>query len=164
MEPIVNHRGEGRATWMLNGLVVTKALRSETGGAYGLTENIVTPQSVPPMHIHSDEEEAFYILEGELEFVLDGEKVHAGPGSYTMIPRGVAHAFRVLTDSARMLVIASAAGGEPTNGGLASFYDMIGEPAPAHVLPEPSDPNPAELIPAATHHGITILPPSKPER
>ena len=160
MDPIVSHAGDGPGTWMLNGLVVTKALRSETGGSYGLTENTVTPRSVPPMHVHADEEEAFYLLEGEIDFLVDGEVINARPGTFTMIPRGAPHTFSVLTEQARFLVIASAGGGEPTNGGLASFYDTIGEPAPSHVLPEPSDPNPAQLVPVAAQHGITILPPA----
>jgi mannose-6-phosphate isomerase-like protein (cupin superfamily) len=45
-------------------------------------------------HVHSDEDDAFYIVEGELTFVLDGEDVKAPPGTFVLIPPGVEHAFR----------------------------------------------------------------------
>ena len=80
METIVRHRNEGDATWFLNALVVTKADYTETGGAYYLMEHLFTAASNPPVHIHQDEEEAFYVLEGELEIEVDGVTSVARPG------------------------------------------------------------------------------------
>ena len=108
METIVRHRNEGDATWFLNALVVTKADYTETGGAYYLMEHLFTAASNPPVHIHQDEEEAFYVLEGELEIEVDGVTSVARPGSFVLAPSGLPHAFRVLSDTARVLSISSA--------------------------------------------------------
>jgi len=158
MELIVRHRDEGRATWTLNGLDITKASAAETGGAYGLMEQLVTAAANPPMHIHTDEEEAFYVLDGELELEVDGAVARATPGTYALVPRGAAHTFRVLTDTARVLVLASAPGGAP-GGGVAEFFEAVGEPAPAPVLPAPTAPDPEVVVATGGRYGITFLPP-----
>src|SRR5262245_2204235 len=104
---IVRHRDEGEATWFINGLMHTKAGNAETGGAYCLMEHLLTSAANSPVHVHTEEEEAFYVLDGEIEFEVDGEVSIATPGTYALVPRGAAHAFSVLTDTARVLVIAS---------------------------------------------------------
>ena len=81
-------------------------------------EHLVTAASNPPMHVQTDEEEGFYVLDGEVEFEADGTVLLGRPGTFAFVPRGAQHTFRVLTESARMLVIAS--GGAP-DGGLESF-------------------------------------------
>ena len=91
-------RDEGDATWFFNALMTTKASMAETGGAYSLTEHLVTAASNPPMHVQIDEDEAFYILDGEVEFEVDGDVVIATPGTFAFVARGAAHLFRVLTD------------------------------------------------------------------
>ncbi|MGZ4785359.1 MAG: cupin domain-containing protein [Acidimicrobiales bacterium] len=154
----VRHRDEGRATWMLNGLVVTKATVAETGGAYGLMEHLLTPASNPPLHVQTDEEEGFYLLDGEIEFEVDGTLVHARPGTFAFVPRGATHRFRVLTETARVLVLASAPGGAPA-GGLEEFFEAVGEPASAPVLPVPAPPDLDAVAAAAALGGIALLGP-----
>lgn len=161
METIVRHRDEGTATWFLNSLVSTKAALSETGGAYALMEQLVTPAANPPMHVHVDEEEAFYVLDGEIEFEVDGEVVHARAGTYVLAPSGRPHCFRVLTTTARVLVLGSAPGGAP-NGGSEAFFRAAGSPATALVLPALEAPDPVRLTALAADHGIEILPPPTP--
>jgi quercetin dioxygenase-like cupin family protein len=156
METVVRHRDEGRATWMLNGLMLTKATAAETGGAYALMEHLLTPASNPPMHVQTEEEEGFYVLDGEVDFEVDGAVVHATPGTWAFVPRGAAHTFRVLTETARVLVIASAPQGAP-NGGLEQFFLEVGSPAPAPVLPAPAAPDVELLGASADRHGIAFL-------
>ncbi len=158
MQTIVRHRDEGRATWMLNGLMLTKATVEETGGAFGLMEHVLTSACNPPVHVQTDEEECFYVLDGEIEFEVDGAKVDARPGTFALVPRGAVHTFRVLTETARVLVIASAPGGAP-GGGLESFFLDVGEPASAPVLPVPAAPDHAHLLDSAERHGIELLGP-----
>lgn len=158
METIVRHRNEGMATWFLNGLLTTKASAEETAGAYALIETTVTATANPPTHVHADEDEAFYLLDGEVEFEVDGEVTTATSGSYVLAPRGKAHTFRVLTDTARMLVITSSAGAA-RRGGFHPFTVAAGQPADARVLPVPAAPDPAVLTALAADHGIEILAP-----
>ena len=95
---LIRGRDDGEATWFFNALMTTKASMAETGGAYSLTEHLVTAASNPPMHVQVDEDEAFYILEGEVEFEVDGQVVTATPGTFAFVARGAAHRFRVLTE------------------------------------------------------------------
>lgn len=159
MKTLIRHRDEGTATWFLNGLVTTKARAAETGGSFGLAEHLVTAAANPPLHVHTDEEESFYVLDGEIEVEVDGAVETVRAGSFALVPRGARHTFRVLTDTARMLVISSAPGGA-TNGGFEDFVDSVGSPATARVLPQPQAPDPVALTMAAAAHGIEILPPA----
>jgi quercetin dioxygenase-like cupin family protein len=159
MRTIVRRPDEGQATWFLNGLMTTKAASCETRGAYTLMEHLVTAASNPPMHVHTEEEEAFYVLDGEVELEVAGEVSLASAGTFALVPRGAAHTFRVLTDSARMLVISSAPDGAP-GGGAHEFFLAVGSPAPERVLPAPQAPDPVVLTALAALHGIEILPPA----
>jgi quercetin dioxygenase-like cupin family protein len=150
---MVRGRDEGRATWFFNALMTTKASMAETGGAYSLTEHVVTAASNPPMHVQVDEEEAFYILEGEVEFEVDGDVVVATPGTFAFVARGAAHLFRVRTEHARMLVICS---GKPADN-LEDFFNGMGEPATHRALPQPSEPDPERLSALCARTGIELV-------
>jgi len=158
MSALIRHRDEGVATWFLNSLVTTKASAAETGGHFSLTEHLVTAAANPPMHAHTDEEESMYVLDGELEVEVDGTVTVVGTGAFALIPRGSVHTYRVLTPTARLLVINSAPR-QATNGGFEHFFTEVGEPAAARVLPEPAAPDPIAVTRIAAAHGIEILPP-----
>jgi quercetin dioxygenase-like cupin family protein len=144
---------DGDATWFFNALMTTKASTAETAGAYSLTEHLVTAASNPPMHVQLHEDEAFYILDGEVEFEVDGEVVIATPGTFAFVARGAAHCFRVLTDTARMLVICS---GKPSDN-LEDFFLGMGEPATARVLPQPGPPDAERLAALTARTGIELV-------
>jgi quercetin dioxygenase-like cupin family protein len=150
---MIRGRDEGDITWFFNALMTTKATTAETGGAYSLTEHLVTAASNPPMHVQVDEDEAFYILDGEVEFVVDGQTVVATPGTFAFVARGAAHLFRVLTPTARMLVICS---GKPADN-LETFFLGMGEPATERALPEPTAPDEARLAVLCARTGIELL-------
>jgi quercetin dioxygenase-like cupin family protein len=150
---MIRGRDEGAATWFFNALMTTVASTTETGGAYSLTEHLVTAASNPPMHVQLEEDEAFYILDGEVEFEVDGEVVTATPGTFAFVARGAAHCFRVLTDTARMLVICS---GKPTDN-LEDFFLGMGEPATARVLPAPGAPDLDRLMELTARTGIALV-------
>jgi len=118
----------------------------------------MTAASNPPPHIHNDEEEAFYVLEGEMEVEVGGEVAHLTEGAFALAPRGVPHSFRVLSDDVRVLVISSSPTGN-TNGGTHHFFEAVGEPAAALMIPVPQAPDPALLTAVAAEHAIDILPP-----
>jgi mannose-6-phosphate isomerase-like protein (cupin superfamily) len=155
MQPTTMIRGtnEGDATWFFNALMTTKASTAETAGAYSLTEHLVTAASNPPMHVQLEEDEAFYILEGEVEFEVDGVVAVATTGTFAFVARGAAHCFRVLTDTARMLVICS---GKPSDN-LEDFFLGMGEPATARVLPQPGAPDEERLLALCAQTGIALV-------
>jgi quercetin dioxygenase-like cupin family protein len=68
--------GEGISLWVLGVLVTIKALGNETGGSYSLFEDVVPPGVGPPSHVHTREDETWYMLEGELEWKVGGCEVN----------------------------------------------------------------------------------------
>jgi mannose-6-phosphate isomerase-like protein (cupin superfamily) len=144
---------DGKATWFFNALMTTKATMSETGGAYSLTEHLMTAASNPPTHVQTDEEEAWYVVDGEVEFEVGGQVAVAAPGTFALVPRGVPHCFRVLTPTARVLVICS---GKPADN-LEHFFHTMGDPATARVLPVPAPPDEARLLELTARDGIELV-------
>ncbi len=84
-----------------------KAVAASTGGAFSLHERQVPAGGRrPPAHVHPDRTEAFWVLDGEAEFELDGELVTAAAGSFVLVPGGVAHTFGASASaSAHLLVL-----------------------------------------------------------
>jgi hypothetical protein len=80
-----------------------KATRDQTGGAFSLLEADEPVGFGPPLHIHHDAAEAFYVLEGEYIIFLDGREVSCPAGSFIFIPAGTPHGFRVGNIASRKL-------------------------------------------------------------
>lgn len=136
-------------------VITFKADGEQTNGQYALFEITLEPQAGPPPHIHSREDEAFYIQEGEVEFHLDGHRVVATPGTFLYSPRGQEHSFKTISSQpAKMLCWA-------TPAGIEQFFAEVGTVLDnASVSPPPVTPEAIErLVSAAPRYGITILPP-----
>jgi quercetin dioxygenase-like cupin family protein len=146
-------REQADATYFFNALMTTVASTAETGGAYNVTEHLVTAASNPPMHVQVDEDEAFYILDGVVELEVDGQVIVAEPGTFAFVARGSAHTFRVQTRTARMLVICS---GKPTDN-LHEFFVDMGEPATSRALPQPAAPDIEKLDRLCTRTNIELV-------
>jgi quercetin dioxygenase-like cupin family protein len=84
-----------------------KAVAATTGGAFSLHERHVPAGGRrPPPHVHPDRAEAFWVLDGEAEFELDGQLTRAAAGSFVLVPGGVAHTFGAPAErAARVLVL-----------------------------------------------------------
>jgi quercetin dioxygenase-like cupin family protein len=146
-------KDEGQAVWFLNTLTFVKATANQTGNAFGLIEQVAPVGPASPYHVHRAEDETFYVLEGELEFISGERRLTGGPGAYVFLPRDIPHGFRVVgTSPARFLVLA-------TPGGFEAFVIEMGQPASALTLPPPSAPNMDKLIALAAKHRIEILGP-----
>jgi quercetin dioxygenase-like cupin family protein len=78
---------------------VTLASGSQTSDGYFLTHAIVPPGGGPPAHTHTREEEAFYVIRGELTFLAGDDEVTAGPGTFVNVPRGMKHRFHNDSDA-----------------------------------------------------------------
>ena len=65
----------------------------------------------PELHVHADEDDSFYILEGELTFVVEDDEVVAGPGTFVLVPPGIRHTFTNRGDApVRMMNVHAPAG------------------------------------------------------
>jgi quercetin dioxygenase-like cupin family protein len=119
---IILGAGEGKTISVLGDSYTYKAAKEETGGAYALIEHTVVGDGPPP-HIHTTEEEAFYILEGALNVLVGERTVTATAGAFVLVPRGTVHTLsKVGTASAKILVIISPAGFEQF------FEEIAGSP------------------------------------
>jgi quercetin dioxygenase-like cupin family protein len=146
-------KGDGPAFWFFNELVVIKATAKQTGNAYALIEFLAPVGPASPYHVHRAEDEAFYVLEGQVEFISGERRQTGGPGSYVFLPRDIPHGIRVVgTSPARFLVLT-------TPGGFEGFVMEMGEPASALTLPTPSAPDMDKLITLAAKYRIEILGP-----
>jgi mannose-6-phosphate isomerase-like protein (cupin superfamily) len=92
---IILRPGEGRSIDLGNFRMSVKATGEETGHAFSLLEADEPPGFGPPMHIHSDAAEAFYVVSGEYVIFVRDEQFTCPAGSFIYIPAGVPHGFRV---------------------------------------------------------------------
>jgi mannose-6-phosphate isomerase-like protein (cupin superfamily) len=95
MEAYVHQPGEGRAIDLGSFAMTLKASSDDTGGIFSLLEAAEPPGFGPPLHIHHDAAEAFYVLEGEYVMFLDEREVRCPAGTFLFIPAGMRHGFRV---------------------------------------------------------------------
>jgi quercetin dioxygenase-like cupin family protein len=145
--------GEGETVWFSQNRTEIKATAESTGGAYGLVESLIPPGASPPLHIHRGEDEAFYVLEGELTMRFGEDTFRAGPGSYVFLPRDIPHTFVVEGDTpARMLTIISPGGGE-------GFFRAAGREPEGPGLPPFGPPDVALLKRVAPEFGNEIVGP-----
>lgn len=120
-EAIVRQNGEGERLWFYGGGVHTwKATAAETGGSFLLIEDDMTQGKVTPLHSHPFDE-TLYVLEGEILVHIGGREHRIGPHGMAISPRGVAHAFLVISETARLLFLESPGSGE-------AFYRGASEP------------------------------------
>ena len=99
MDTTVLQAGEGRVIHIGPIRVTVLEDGSSTRGTMAIAEFAFPPHSPSPApHVHHAHEEGFYVLEGNLEFKVNGETIHAGAGSFVMVPIGVAHTFSNPTD------------------------------------------------------------------
>jgi quercetin dioxygenase-like cupin family protein len=88
-----------------------KAAGDATGHAFGLVETRIPPGHSTPLHVHREEDEAFYVLSGAVDFVCGGERFRCAAGAFAYLPRGVPHSFLGMGDEpSRVLVLLVPAG------------------------------------------------------
>jgi quercetin dioxygenase-like cupin family protein len=146
----------GRSVWLMGMLATFKAISGETGGAYSLYVATIPPHIGAPPHIHHRETEAFYMLEGELEFLKGEQTVRAVAGDFLHVDKGVIHGYTNMgSETARYVGIV-------TPGGLhEQLLPALGEEATAEILPPPpaGPPDMQKLIEIARTYGTELLPP-----
>jgi quercetin dioxygenase-like cupin family protein len=146
--------GVGEALWSVGDTFTLKATAATTGGALTFFEVTVPPQTGTPPHIHRHEDEALYVLEGELT-VRQGDRTFVGgPGTFAFLPRGELHGYQNAgSETAKLVAMAAPAG-------IEGFFREAGWPA-RQGEPAPS-PGPEEMRKAAAagpKYGIEVPPP-----
>lgn len=92
--PFARSRDGAPARWLLDILWLVLATAEDTKGEYAVIEQFMPVGSGPPPHVHPLEDEAFYVLAGEMTAIMGGQKVVLGAGSLGHIPRNIVHEFK----------------------------------------------------------------------
>lgn len=117
--------------WFLGTLCYPQLSGEQTGGRFGLWEAVMPRGAAPPLHTHP-QDETFYLLEGKVVVWLDSDRHACEPGTAVFVPGGVPHAFRVESDTARMLFLS-------TPAGIEEYVRALSEPAAWPWLQPPAD-------------------------
>jgi quercetin dioxygenase-like cupin family protein len=129
----------------------------ETGGAFATIDMLVPPGGGPGPHSHTDFQETFYVVDGEVEVKSEVSTYIAKKGSYVVIPKGgIVHCFKNKTETVAHLLCTV------VPSGLEEMFIAIGKPvAPGSFLPPPPmDPQSVEkLIKVAEQYGQKVYPP-----
>ncbi len=151
------HPGEGKKLWVAEELMTFVVSGEDTCGKYALTDSMVPPQGEAPPHIHHREDEAFWVLEGELEIMVGEDTFEASAGSFVHLPRGVIHTYKnVGATPVRFLTLMVPAG-------LEKFFEEVGKPGTDASSPPPFGEEDVErLLAVASKYGVEIPPPPEP--
>jgi quercetin dioxygenase-like cupin family protein len=157
-ELFMNNVASAPAYWWLGTLWIILAEAKDTGGRFSMMEELARRDSGPGPHKHTWSDETFYMLDGEIAFLIGDEIRTARTGDYLMIPRNTRHAFRVTSDTARFL-------NSYTPASLEAALVEFAAPATERVLP-PNDASPIiELTPELlSRYGMDMLPGPDPLR
>jgi quercetin dioxygenase-like cupin family protein len=144
----------GQPLWFLHNLSTILVDGQESDGRFSLVEVTGAPGDMPPLHIHHEEDETFYVLDGELELHIAGRDPVAVPeGEAAFAPRGVAHVYRVVSAQPSHRLVAS-------NGKIfARLVRDTAVPATSATLPVDPQFDPKEIAAVSARHGIEILGP-----
>jgi quercetin dioxygenase-like cupin family protein len=143
------------ALWFTTARLTIRLSQKDNAGGLTLIEHHMAEGFVVPLHVHRDEDESFYILQGEVHMQIDDEVRRLAPGDALTVPGGTPHSFRVVSPEARFLSM--------TTGRFEEMIRSLARPAEHEGLPpqaEPTNQEVAALIAACAAHGIEFKGPA----
>ena len=150
--------GDGERLWFLGTLATIKLPGEASDGRFALIEFLFPHHTSPPLHTHP-QDESYIVLEGRLTIQAGEQRFELEAGAAAVVPLGVAHTFRVDSDTARVLVLS-------TPAGLDRMVRDGAVPASRPTLPPADAPRPAPEELARifeAHNQVTLGPPLGPE-
>lgn len=148
--------GDGTHHWVMGVLATIKASGDTTGSTMTIAEFEAPPGWEIPPHRHLEEDELFYVLDGEVTFWCDGVESTFTRGGMAWLPRQKAHMFRVTESGpARLFNI-------HTGPSFEQLVHALGEPAPEARIPDPpsEEPDPEQVAAAFARFGIELAAPA----
>ena len=147
-DAFVMDRGKGWPIHVVGAEMTIKISSRDTDGAFAVFEDLTQPLQGPPLHRHLEQDEWWYIVEGEFKFEVDGREIFASAGATVFAPRGSCHTFQnVGTAPGRMVTTV-------VPGGLDIFFSEFETVAPRGTVPDP-----AKLVPVFERHELELLGP-----
>lgn len=143
------------ALWFTTARLTIHLSQNDNADGLTLIEHHMAQGFAVPLHVHRDEDESFYILQGEVRMQIADEVRRLTPGNAITVPGGTPHSFRVVSPEARFLSM--------TTGGFEAMIRSLARPAETEGLPpqaEPTDAEVAALVAACAAHGIAFQGPA----
>ncbi len=158
---VVRRPGEGPATWAMGSLFEHLVGAAETEGLLGVSLVTQPPGIATPLHRHTNEAEAFLVLEGHVSYRAGDDTYELDDGCFIYLPRSVPHAFRIRGTAPTRFVAFTAP------GGLMGLYDEVGTPAGERRLPGADGQPPEVELPkwaeVGPRYGLEVVGPGIPE-
>jgi quercetin dioxygenase-like cupin family protein len=143
-----------QSLWFTTARLTIHLARQQNRDGISLIEHRMARDFSVPLHVHEDEDENFYVLDGQVRFKVGGELRTLGTGEALSVRAGLAHSFRVVSEEARFLTI--------TTGRFEDMVRSLSRPADDEGLPPQLEPTPEQidtLVRACSAHGITFVGP-----
>lgn len=158
---VMRRTGAGRGTWAMASLFEHLVEAHETGDRLGVAMVTQPPGVATPLHRHTHEAEAFFVIDGQMDYRAGDQLFHLEPGCFMYLPAALPHAFRIRGDRpARFLALT-------VPGGLLGLYDEVGLPAAELRLPgpdaQPADVEIAKWAEIGPRYGLEVVGPPIPE-
>jgi quercetin dioxygenase-like cupin family protein len=154
------HADQGDHYFFLNHLATVKAAAGDSVSGLSLVEFMAPRGFGPPLHMHAEEDELMYVLDGELRIDLgESDSAVVSNGAVVTLPHGIPHVWQVVSEEARFLTV---------NAGhrrFPSFDRMVatlGTPTDPRALPQPTEIDPERVAKVCAQHGIEVLGPPPP--
>jgi quercetin dioxygenase-like cupin family protein len=151
--------GDGNHHFFLNHLATVKVAAGESDSGLSLVEFTAPRGFGTPLHVHIEEDELMYVLDGEIQIGLGEDATVVSTGAVVTLPHGVAHIWQVLSDQARILTVNAGRRSRPS---FDQFVEALGTPTDPTELPDPLDIDPAHVAQVCAAHGIEVLGPPPP--
>jgi quercetin dioxygenase-like cupin family protein len=135
--------------WYIGHLMSILISSKDTNGTFSLIHGYEIKGLEPPPHVHTKEDESFYILDGEINYTVDKEVFNARRGDWIFLPRNVQHSFQVQSDQAEVIIHLSP-------GGFEEYFKEMSEPAKALIIPPrpQGPPDVKRIIETASKYGV----------
>ncbi len=157
-ELFIHNMDSAPAYWWLDDLWIVLAEARDTGGRFSMMEELLRKGSGPGPHKHTWSDETFYMLDGEITFLVADEIKTSRTGDFLMVPRNTRHAFRVDSETARFL-------NGYTPASLEAMIVELATPATERVLPPKNAYPIIEITPELlSRYGMDMLPGPDPLR
>jgi quercetin dioxygenase-like cupin family protein len=153
--------GEGDHHFFLNHLATVKVGAGDSDSGLALVEFVAPRGFGPPLHMHTEEDELMYVLEGEIRVDLgDADSTVVSTGAVVTLPHGIPHVWQVVSDGARFLTVNA---GRRNGPSFDNFVAALGTPTDPRALPDPIEIDPGHVAQVCAAHGIEVLgPPPSP--
>lgn len=152
--------GTGVHHHFLNHLATVKVGAGDSASGLNAVEFTAPRGFGPPLHVHREEDELMFVIDGRVRLEFGDETVHAMTGSVVSLPCGIPHTFQVESETARMLTIAA---GRRTAPSFDRFVATLGTETDDARIPVPGEIDPAHVAAVCAEHGMEVLgPPPAP--